>query len=109
MVRFFTKPTLILALFSVIGSAQAGTTTSEFLKWERKNQESFLDISITMAGVIAAQSKPKVAKCLDGWYFESVELQDQRYQEILDFMPRLKEYSPTTVVLSILNDVCGEF
>ncbi|MEM1009622.1 MAG: hypothetical protein AAGJ35_11520 [Myxococcota bacterium] len=95
-------------LYAAPNPALAGTTTEDFLKWERKSQDAFFQNSITMAGVIAAQSKPKVSKCIDEWYFESTEIKQQRHQEILDFMPNLKSYSPSTVILAILNDVCGK-
>ena len=98
----------ICAALFCVSNANAGTTTSDFLKWERKSQEAFLQNSITMAGVIAAQSKPKISKCIDEWYFQSTDLRQRRHDEILMFMPKLKDYSPSAVVLAILNNVCGK-
>ena len=89
-------------------SAHAGTTTADFLKWERKSQESFLQISISMAGVIASQIKPKASKCLDEWYFTSEELQSKRHDEILEIMPQYKDFDPHAFLLAYLEQACGK-
>lgn len=94
---------------TIVLTAHARTTTADFLKWERKAQDSFLQNSITMAGVIASQSKPEIAKCIDNWYLKDSETIEKRNGEIIEFMPRLKDYTPYAVVLAVLNDVCGEF
>ena len=89
-------------------SAYAGTTTADFLKWERKSQESFLQISISMAGVIASQIKPEASKCLDQWYFTSEELQSKRHDEILEIMPQYKDFDPHAFLLAYLEQACGK-
>ncbi len=85
---------------------RADTTTADFLQWEREAQISFLQIAMNMTGIIASQAKPEIARCLNEWYYAD---QDARNQEILDVMPQLAEHTPTTVVLAVVNDVCGEF
>lgn len=89
-------------------TVNAKTTTADFLKWNPNQQESFLQIAISMTGVIASQSKPDIAQCLDQWYFVDDETRRQRNQEILDMMPEFDTFAPTVVVLAIVNDVCGE-
>ncbi|MEO1189599.1 MAG: hypothetical protein AAFW60_11050 [Pseudomonadota bacterium] len=88
--------------------AYAATTTADFLKWERSAQDSFFQISITMAATIAAQHRPQIAKCLEDWYFRNSELQDQRHDEILNQMPELTSYRPASVVLAFLEAACGK-
>ena len=87
-------------------AVRADTTTADFLQWEREAQISFLQIAMNMTGIIASQAKPEIARCLNEWYYAD---QDARNQEILDVMPQLAEHTPTTVVLAVVNDVCGEF
>ena len=87
----------------------AGTTTADFLKWEKKAQVSFLQVSISMAAVIAAQAKPKIASCLNDWYYKTKALQIQRQNEILQVMPNYKKYDPTAVLLGYIESACGKF
>ena len=87
----------------------AGTTTADFLKWERKSQIAYLQISISMAGYIASQIRPDIGKCLNDWYYKTKTLQKQRQNEILKAMPKYKKYDPTAVVLGYLEGACGKF
>ena len=93
---------------SLAAPAQAGTTTADFLKWEREAQESFLQISISMAGVIASQINQETAICMDEWYFGDKDLQQQRHAEILKIMPDYTTYDPHAVLMAYLESVCGK-
>lgn len=102
----------LFALFLVFTNqpnAIAGTTTADFLKWEKKAQVSFLQVSISMAAVIASQAKPKIARCLNDWYYKTKALQIQRQNEILHMMPKYKKYDPTAVLLGYIEGACGKF
>lgn len=87
----------------------AGTTTADFLKWERKAQMSFLQVSISMAATIAAQTQPKLANCINDWYYVKNELEQKRHNEIIKVMPQYKKFHPTTIVLAYIENVCGKF
>lgn len=104
----------VMMLFVCIGgglnsSAHAGTTTADFLKWERKSQEAFLQNSISMAGVIASQINPEISKCLDKLYFKSETSAKERNQEILDLMPKYAEFRPQAFIMAYVEDICGRF
>jgi len=98
-----------LIVGSSIFPANAGTTTADFLKWERQSQESFLQNSISMVGVVASQASPQIAECLNGWYFQSSALAKERHAQILDVMPQYAEYDPQAVILAVLEGACGKF
>lgn len=96
-------------LYVPVNPAYAGTTTADFLRWERKSQEAFLQNSISMAGVIASQTDRQIAKCIDEWYFANVELVKSRNTEILEVMPEYKEFDPQAFLLAYLESACGKF
>ncbi|MEP4987393.1 MAG: hypothetical protein ABJV68_06840 [Paracoccaceae bacterium] len=104
--RGAAKLTLALALFSPQVSS-AETTTADFLTWERSAQDSFIQTSLSMTGVLVSQVRPEMAKCLDSWYFESKAKQDIRHSEILDVMPQYAEFDPQAVLLGYIESVCG--
>ncbi len=96
-------------VLSVSGFANAGTTTADFLKWERKAQASYLHTSITMIGVVATQTKSEIATCIDEWYFQTSQIRDKRDQEILSGMANYADYHPSTVILALVEQACGKF
>ena len=103
---------LSLALLVMMGGADianAKTTTADFLKWERKAQDNFFQVSFSMAGFIAADIQPKVARCLNEWYYASADLQKKRHDEIIEVMPQYKNLEPTAVVLGVVHEICGTF
>lgn len=104
------KGLCLAALLTVpsMGAVQAGTTTADFLKWERKAQESYFNNSITMIGVIAGRNKPDIAKCLDEWYFKTNVSQRERNTEFLETMKQYADYHPSAVVLGLVEQSCGE-
>lgn len=90
-------------------SAHAGTTTADFLKWEKKSQEAFMQNSISMAGVIASQINPEISKCLDKLYFKSENTAKERNQDILSLMPKYAEFRPQAFIMAYIEDICGRF
>ncbi|MGH1406658.1 MAG: hypothetical protein ACRBBJ_08895 [Rhodomicrobiaceae bacterium] len=85
----------------------AGTTTADFLKWERKAQVSFLQISISMAGILLAQTKPKIARCIDRWYFKNEDTKKKQNAFILKEMLKYKAYHPNAVIIGFIEQECG--
>lgn len=81
----------------------------EFLNFDRKNQDGFISNSMLMLGVIAAQTEPKIAQCLNEWYQGSDTIKIKRHDEILDAMQDLPQYVPTTIVLAVAERACGKF
>ncbi len=99
---------LSLSLSNIAPPAQAGTTTADFLTWERKAQVSFLQVAISMAGIFAAQVRPELARCIDNWYFKSDSITDARNAEMLRQMPQYKAFHPNAVVLGFIEQACGK-
>ena len=89
--------------------AYAASTTAEFLEWEREAQVALLQISISMAGYIAAQIRPDIGECLGEWYYKTEALREQRQSEILEAMPEYTEFPPVAVVLGYIEGACGRF
>ena len=88
-------------------TAQA-TTTADFLKWDKKAQISFFQISIGMLGTVASQVRPQMARCINDWYYKSQETQRQRHEELLKIMPRYAKYNPSAFMLGVIESVCGK-
>lgn len=103
---------IALALyFCVAGAdAKAGTFTSaEFLTQSEAAQTSFIEISITMAATIAAQSRPEIARCLNDWYFADREQRPARIASIKSAMRTHSEFHPSGVILAVMQKACGSF
>jgi len=62
-----------------------------------------------MAATVATQVRPKIARCIDKWYYGGKSLQDQKHLEILEIMPQYKSYDPHAVLLGYIEGVCGRF
>ena len=96
-----------ISVGNCLPAAHAGTTTADFLTWEPKAQESFLQISILMIGTIASQLRPDAAQCVNDWYLKSAELQRQRHDEIIELMPEYQDFAPSAVILGVVEAACG--
>lgn len=80
--------------------------SSEFLGWERKNQEFYIRTSIGMASLIVGQTDKAQAKCVDDWY---VGDETKANDYILDVMRKHPEYHPRGIILAVLEKKCGKF
>ena len=100
---------LFLSVGSFASPVLAGTTSADFLKWEPKSQASFLHTSISMAATIATQVRPKVARCIDHWYFKSDEAKEARNAEIMAVMSKYTAYHPSSVLFAVIEKACGKF
>ena len=68
-----------------------------------------MQTSISMAGVIASQTRPETARCIDTWYYENEATKRTRHEEILQTMPDYAEFTPHAFLLAYLESVCGTF
>lgn len=80
-----------------------------FLAWDRAAQNGFINTSISMAGIIASQTKPAIAACIDDWYFQSPAIKAQRNDEIRQSIRENVEFHPGAVIYAILTKRCGAF
>jgi len=99
----------ILAVGSPQKTHADGLTSADFIAWDKPSQNSFLFSSVGMAAAIASQTEPKIAQCLNEWYFKGDDAREARNAEILEFMGQYETYHPTTVILAVVENACGEF
>ncbi|WP_238365446.1 hypothetical protein [Mesobacterium pallidum] len=62
-----------------------------------------------MASVIATQTKPSVAQCIDEWYFSSEAVRAQRNDEIRQTIRENPGYHPSGIIYAWLKKRCGAF
>jgi hypothetical protein len=108
-------PIIIASLIGFSGvqayaqAAQPSKQMEEFLSSEQEAQENFVANGVLMIGVVASQTAPKIAQCLDDWYNASPDLRRQRDKEVIDTMRQLPQYTPATIVLAVVEKACGKF
>ena len=76
------------------------------LEWNRKSRNFYLETSVTMAGVVAAQSQKTAATCIGEWH---VEEHKKGYPAILETLRTYPAYHPQAAVLAVLRKACGTF
>lgn len=86
-----------------------GDTGHEILEWSPKSQRSFLATSMNMAGAIATQARPDIAKCIGEWYPADADIREKRHMEMIETMKKFPEYHPSAIVLFTVQEACGEF
>lgn len=100
---------LALSLAAAPAAQAEGFTSADLLAQSKEGQESFIEISLTMAAAIAAQTNPGIAECLDGWYFRDRQRQAARVAHIQATMRQYPAYHPSGVVLAVVQQTCGSF
>ena len=100
--------TILFVVYPLKSNAD-GFTGTEFLTWDRAAQDNYLQTSITMAGVIATQTRPNVASCIDDWYFAGDAVRKQRNDAIRKTIQDNPGYHPSGVLLAVLQKECGSF
>lgn len=79
------------------------------LQWDRSAQIGFVQTSISMAGVVAAQIRPEIARCIDARYFVNEVMLEQRSMEIIGRIAEHTAFHPSAVVLVAVQNECGAF
>lgn len=87
----------------------ASFTGSQFLTWPRKSQDAFLQNSITMTGIVATQSQPEIADCIDDWYGTDRKAHAPIHDSIIETIGDNRDYHPQAVLLAIIQKRCGSF
>ena len=96
---------ITLAFVSVQSYAEI-FKSSEFLKWERENQEFYIRTSIGMAILVVAQYDKSRARCISDAFNKD---ENGMYLFVLDSMKRFPEYPPKGTILAVLEKKCGKF
>ena len=84
-------------------------TSSDVLSWDTESQDWYFETNISMAGIIASQNPTDHAECINDWYFESAETRESAHAEIREVMKQYETHHPGTVVIAVLERVCGSF
>jgi len=80
--------------------------SSEFLLWEPNNRSAYIDTSVGMASLIAAQNDKTQAKCIDDWYYGDADKSTQYIENVMRDYPDLH---PRGVILASVEKQCGKF
>jgi hypothetical protein len=95
-----------LAAYPQIAMAE-GFTGEQFLKWERASQDSLIQISITMTGIVSGRKDKVISQCIDRWYVSSVDIRRKRHDFILRTISENPTFHPQGVILAVLEEQCG--
>jgi len=82
-------------------------TGEEFLTWNRANQDSFIEVSVTMAGIVSGRARKDISRCIDEWYSLEDETRRKRNTHILGIVESNPEFHPQGVILAVLEKRCG--
>lgn len=99
----------VIAMICPQISLAEGFTGADFLAWPQDQQNSYIQVSIAMAGVVATQTKPETAACIDTWYAPDTDLKEERNAAIRDTIGKYASYHPSGVIFAVLQDACGAF
>ena len=99
----------VLLINGIPTYAMAEFTAKKFLSWEKSAQESYLQISIGMAGVVTTQTHTKMAGCIDNWYFKDDETKSRRNKTIIETMAKYPDHHPSGIVAASIERACGKF
>lgn len=89
--------------------AQADEFTGHvFNTWSDEAKTSFVEISVTMAAMVAGQTNPTVGRCYSDWYFDDSGTQNARRAEILTAINGFPDYHPSATLLAVLGRNCGK-
>lgn len=111
----FTAATAILLISGSVLSANAenklGTFSNagELLKMSQTAQEGAVSGAITTIGTVASQIQPEIANCLDEWYPLEDDIRKKRRLQIIEVMKKFPDRSPSIIVFSVVEKVCGKF
>ena len=86
-----------------------GFSGATFAAWSQVSQDSYIQSSVLMAGVIGSQVKPEISRCIDVWYFETEAIKAERNEMIRDTIAGFADHHPSGVILALIQRACGSF
>lgn len=95
-----------LALIYPQSSYADGFTGEVFATWSTPSQDSYIQSSMTMAGVVLTQTDPSAAECLNTWYAAGSALAE-RNDTIRDTIIAYGEAHPAGVMMALILKECG--
>ena len=80
--------------------------SSDFLAWKSNSQDFYIEASVGMASLIAAQSDKTQATCIDDWYYEDENAANTFIRDVMSNNP---SYHPRGIILGVIQKHCGSF
>lgn len=93
-----------LTLASFSAKADDVFQSGQFLEWKTQNQEAYIETSVGMASLIAAQSDKRQAKCIDDWYYVDEARANNAVRDVMRANP---QFHPRGVILAVVQKQCG--
>ncbi|MEM9840554.1 MAG: hypothetical protein AAF830_15555 [Pseudomonadota bacterium] len=88
-------------------SSADGFTGADFARWSIESQDSYIQTSMTMAGVVFTRTEPQIATCINDWYF-SGDRPEARNETIRGTITRHLHHHPAGVILAMILEECPE-
>ncbi|MEM1383905.1 MAG: hypothetical protein AAGG06_09715 [Pseudomonadota bacterium] len=98
-----------MAAFHAQNSLAEGITAADFLSWSRQSQDWYIETSVAMAGIVAAQNPTDHAECINDWYFKTDQTRQAAHDFVRGTMQRFQGHHPGTVMIAVLERACGSF
>jgi hypothetical protein len=89
--------------------AQDGYTSADLLERPVEAQNAHIQISVGMIGVVATQTRPEIARCVDDWFFGDDAIMAERTENIRSVMREHSSFHPAGVILAVVQQACGSF
>lgn len=89
--------------------AKEGFTAEKFLQFTKAAQASYFQTSVTMAGVIATQTRKDLARCIDEWYFGDAQTIQKRNTSMRALMKKYPKHHPSGIIAAAIERACGSF
>lgn len=101
---------LALVLGTVLTPPQASGDevfrSAAFLSWREASRAAYIEASIGMASLIAAQIDPAKADCIDAWYYDGMSAANDA---IYATMAKYPDHHPRGVILAFIRKRCDIF
>lgn len=79
---------------------------ADFLRWPAETRAAYIEISVGMADLIAAQVAPDKVACIESWYCDRPEAaQEELYATMRDY----PKHHPRCIILAFIRKRCDMF
>lgn len=73
------------------------------------SQDAYIQVSVTMAALIAGQIETEMGACIDEWYSAANGVREDRNREIRGRIAEFPGYHASAVILASVQQACGDF
>lgn len=89
--------------------AQDNNEASLFSERPISSQDAYIQVSVTMAALIAGQMDTQMGACIDEWYTAQGDVRTERNSEMRAKISEFPDYHVSAVILALVQQACGEF